>query len=221
MSAYSVSKDRVHEYWRRPDDGRNRPADYAAVDPERSRGLVEAFRRHIPLDASVLEIGCNVGRNLHYLRQAGYLDLTGIEISPDALEEMARAFPDVREQCKIINVSIEEALKELPSFDVIFTMAVLVHIHPESDWIFPEIASRAKHTLIIIEQETSASWRHFGRRYRPIFEKCGFTQVERKQPMPSLPKDYALRVFRRSEEAAKLTALQSARDWLYRAIGKG
>jgi hypothetical protein len=37
-------------------------------------------------------------------------------------------------------------------------LAVLVHIHPASDWIFAEIANRAK-TLIVIEGESRPSGR--------------------------------------------------------------
>ena len=54
-------------------------------------------------------------------------------------------------------------------------MAVLVYIHPSSDWIFAEMANRVK-TLILVEAEESASWRHFSRKYHKIFIRLGMHQ---------------------------------------------
>lgn len=54
-------------------------------------------------------------------------------------------------------------------------MAVLIHIHPSSDWIFAEMANRGK-TLILIEDERGASWRHFSRDYCKIFTRLGMNQ---------------------------------------------
>ena len=75
---------------------------------------------------------------------------------------------------------IEDNIQSIENKDCIFTMAVLVHIHPSSEWMFSEIAKRAK-TLIVIEAEKDATWRHFARDYKKIFEGLGMRQLEEIQ----------------------------------------
>ena len=82
--------------------------------------------KDIPKTAKILEVGCNIGYNLKSLRDLGFSNLHGIDISPYAVEEANKTFP-------FLKVSEGSAL-ELPfldnSFDVIFTCGVLIHIHP-------------------------------------------------------------------------------------------
>ena len=66
--------------------------------------------------------------------------------------------------------------------------------HPESEQaVFGELARIAK-KLIVIEDERSDTWRHFRRRYRPIFEGLGMKQTHEAQPF-GLPGSYVARVF--------------------------
>ena len=57
-------------------------------------------------------------------------------------------------------------------------MAVLEHLHPESNWVFGEIARITSSILITIEDERSVYWRVFPRNYRRIFERRGMVQIE-------------------------------------------
>lgn len=194
-----ASRNRVLAYWTQPDDGDNAPSSYVSA-PGRSEALVEVFKRYVPTSSSILEVGCNVGRNLDFLRRAGYTHLSGLELSQDAIDQMAVHFPEVAKGSTIINGSIEDKIETLPTYDVIFTMAVLIHLHPDSEWTLAHIASRAQRTLIVVEQEgkiQSSSWRHFNRRYKPIFESHGFRQVYARTPVPGLAKSYVMRVFQR------------------------
>jgi SAM-dependent methyltransferase len=199
------SRSEIHDYWRKPSDGSNLPTDY--VDPQggqtRSRFLVSLVE-DLPTSAAILELGCNVGRNLHHLHQAGYTDLTAIEISADAVAELHRSYPDTAGRATILNKPAEDALPALAQgqFDLVFTMAVLVHIHPDSEQIvFLELARVARGRIVTLEDERSThSWRHFRRSYDEVFEPLGFQQTRSEQcniARHGLPPAYQLRVFER------------------------
>jgi SAM-dependent methyltransferase len=175
----SAPRDVLHAYWREPWDGRNGPRTYVAdAANERSRFLVDLLGRHVPTTASVLEIGCNAGRNLKHLHDAGYRHLSGLDISPEAVALMRGTYPDLA-AVPVTVAPMEEALPDLDddAFDAVFTMAVLEHVHPDSAWVFGEMA-RIAGTVVTVEDEQLQSWRHFPRNYRTIFEAMGLAQVE-------------------------------------------
>jgi len=176
------SREELHEYWSSPPDG-NFANNYAGEKESqrvRSELLVRLTEKYCSKDGKILEIGCNVGRNLHYLHQAGFRNLCGIEISQQAVDLMVQRFPEMAESARILVGPVEEKIKELSDgeFDLVFTMAVLEHIHTESEWIFAEMARVAKDYLITLEDEAQLSWRHFPRNYKKIFEPLGFQELE-------------------------------------------
>jgi len=127
-----------------------------------------------------LEIGCNVGRNINYLYINSYKNLEAIEISSDALNLFEQNYPDTYQNVTIRNQPVEEALPEIEEnrFDLIFTMAVLEHIHDKNDeWLFNEIVNKTSKYMLTIEDESKSSWRHFPRNYRNVFERAGMEQI--------------------------------------------
>jgi SAM-dependent methyltransferase len=194
------SLEQIHEHWRVPPDENNAVYRYAEVSPARSEALVQVLERYVPKQGRILEVGCNAGRNLYYLAQAGFKKLAAIEISEAAIEQMAQSFPIVRATTDIRIGPVEEIIPTFTAreFEAMFTMAVLVHIHPESDWVMEDIAPRAKRYLVIIQDEKIVSTRHFNPNYKKVFEPYGFRQVEEIWPIPGLPKGYRCRVFKRT-----------------------
>lgn len=77
-TTHRKSRDELHQYWIRPCDKGNFPQAYIRGGYQRSRFLVKLIKKY-NLDSStkILEIGCNVGRNLNYLFNAGYTKLVG------------------------------------------------------------------------------------------------------------------------------------------------
>lgn len=78
---------------------------------------------------SILECGCNVGRNIDFLKEVQpRASKSIIEISQSAFEfvtsrhALAHAF----------NGAIEDTNFEEGSFDLVFTIGVLIHIHPDN-----------------------------------------------------------------------------------------
>jgi|GEM_PF-2464290 hypothetical protein len=85
------------------------------------------------------------------------------------------------------------------NFDLVYTMAVLEHIHDESEFIFSHITRITRKILITIEDEGGISWRHFPRNYKKIFENLGMKQIEeinfKKTRVPGIKKEFFGRVF--------------------------
>lgn len=196
------SRDALHDYWRNPPDAGNFPTDYLHGGG-RSPYLVELVGRHIgPVGrhARILEVGCNIGRNLAALHGAGYTDLTGIEINAAALRLLREHFPEVARIADLRNSPVEEAIKTLRDgeFDLIYTMAVLEHIHRDSEWVFAEMARATGNILITIEDEQGFSHRHFPRSYDKVFTRFGLTQIESHEctDIEGLGGGFFARVFR-------------------------
>lgn len=179
ITYHPKSRDKLHQYWRQPWDGLNLPQDFLG-GKVRSQFLVEIMKRYAKPNTKILEIGCNVGRNLNYLFLAGFKNLAGIEISEKAVQLLEHSYPEMARHTRIYNEPIEKIIKKFEGckFDVVFTMAVLEHIHTDSEWIFPEMVRITKDFLITIEDECGISWRHFPRNYKKVFEPLGMRQIE-------------------------------------------
>lgn len=172
LVVHQKNRMKLHEYWKRPADGVNDPQTYLE-GKERSIFLVRLIRKYVDKNASILEIGCNVGRNLNLLFLSGFTRLSGIEISSEACDLMKKYYPKMASSINLFNDSAENILPRLPddSFDIVFTMAVLQHIHPESVFIFNHISRVTRKFLITIEDEYGVSERNFPRNYKKIFDK--------------------------------------------------
>ena len=154
------------------------------------------------LDSSILELGCNVGRNLEYLRRAGYKNLAGIEISRRALPMREEHFPEL--DIDYYEGRIEDRIFWLSaaSIDIVFSMAVLQHIHPNSEWIFPDIARVAKRGIVTIEGETRDTEGIWPRNYGEIFTDLGWTEATTAScgHVEGLGDTYIARTFVKEEE---------------------
>ena len=173
-------RDAILQYWAEPDDSSNPPELYLEKGLI-SEFLLEIIRRYATTNAKILEIGCNVGRNLNYLFQAGFKDLEGIEISENAVALLKQSYPEMALHTKIYKASVEEIIGGLEDshYDIVFTTAVLYHIHYDREWIFHDMVRITKDFLITIEDEYAISdWRHFPRNYKKVFQALGMKQVE-------------------------------------------
>ena len=200
MRKNELSRKKLLSYWKDPWDQDNNPVDYIQGDG-RSKLLTEFIRRYSSKKDSVMEIGCNVGRNLEYIRNDGYKKLYGVEPSESAIELMKRVYPEISKKAKFYNEAIEDVIKSFDDkqFDVVFTMATLEHIHSDSEWVFAEMVRIVGKVLITIEDEVFDSWRHFPRDYQKVFEKLGMMQVEASNclEVPGLNANFTIRVFKR------------------------
>ncbi len=127
----------------------------------------------------------------------GYKNLESVEINTGALEELRKTFPEMVANVTLNNAAAEDFMPTLKdnSFDVMYTMAVLLHIHPESEWIFEHMVRATKKYLIIIEAETSVEYKLYARNYKAIFEGLGMTEVF-NETMPVM-ENYTTRIFKK------------------------
>ena len=161
-----------------------------------TRIAINVITRYAKKDWTLTELGCNTGKVIWNLMQAGYKHIDGVEINPHAIDVGRKAFPELN-KVKIVNASIEEVINDLPEVDVIYSCGVYMHIPPDHEWVFPLIASKARRLLLTTENETETDFFKWGRNYREVFEPFGWKQVEEQSGAlyPPLPASSIVRVF--------------------------
>jgi SAM-dependent methyltransferase len=157
----------------------NEPAAYGGKSTAIVDALDEFWSPDVGPADSVLELGCNAGANLDALRAKGFDDLAGVEISSEALEELSRRFPELERRATLHHGPAEEVMPRLAdaSVDVVFTMAVLLHIHPSSHEVLEHMVRIARRHVCVIEAEHVVCAYIFPRNYRHVFERLGCVQV--------------------------------------------
>jgi SAM-dependent methyltransferase len=130
-------------------------------------------------DDAILELGCNIGRNLAALNQRGFRTLHAVEINPNAVAAMGVYYPNTSERVDVTLGAFEDVLPDIgdDAYRVVFSMAVLEHVHPDSDDLFDHIVRIAGRHIITIEDEATVTPRHFARNYRDVFERRGCRQT--------------------------------------------
>ncbi|MEA5389389.1 class I SAM-dependent methyltransferase [Haloarculaceae archaeon H-GB11] len=137
--------------------GEYSPTYYAHYGPDAtSECLLSILDQYVPRDARVLELGCSAGRHLAALADAGYSNLTGVDVNADALDVLAETYPNLAETGTFHVAAIEDYVPELDeeAFDVVFSVETLQHLHPDVAWVFDDIASIVGELLITVENET-------------------------------------------------------------------
>ena len=178
-----ITKEEAHRMWKVPPEKNNwkenSPEDYKAPT-KRSEYFVSMACDYLNSDSNILEIGCNVGRNLEHLYESGYENLSGIEINSDAINLMKESYPLMYQSSNIFNGCVEDIIPTLKtdSYECVYTIAVLEHIHHDSEFIFEHMKRIASKYIITIEDEkTTWSDRHFPRNYQSVFEDNNWEQV--------------------------------------------
>jgi pseudaminic acid biosynthesis-associated methylase len=129
---------------------------------------------------TALELGCNVGGNLRWIAERlGTDNVAGIDINQRALDVLRRRMPGVdARRASVLAVPFADA-----SFDLVFTMGVLIHQAPEHlDTVMREIVRCSSRYVLCGEyyadelttvpyrgQEGALFKLDFGARYRQLF----------------------------------------------------
>ena len=159
-------------------------------------------------DATVLELGCSAGRHLAHLHDDGFRDLWGVDINESSLAVLAQSYPALAEDGRFRVEAIEDAVGGFDDgqFDAVYSVETLQHLHPDSDWVFDELARVVDGVLVTVEVESpvdgtgsddpsvnyvDAKVPLYYRDWRAVFEPRGFEQVDEE----ALVRDRA-RVFR-------------------------
>ncbi len=101
------------------------PADLSALR-QRAPYLKRIIRRHFPPDteANILELGCGHGAFIHFIRQAGYSNVIGVDVSREQVEKARQLGIDGVKQGDLM-----ETLQQVPdaSQDVVIAFDVIEH----------------------------------------------------------------------------------------------
>lgn len=194
--------EKLLEYWRNPKDGLNEPMMYLRpIGWLRSVQLYRIISELIPVfeQPKILEIGSNIGRNLMILKFGNYTNLSGIEVSEEAIALMRKVFPTSNNKITTYLGPVEELIHTLKTdeFDIIFTMAVLEHLPLESVHVFKQMVRVTRKYLVTIEDERCTSWRHFPRRYDKVFKKLGLKQIRVIKRIDGLSSAFVCRIFKK------------------------
>jgi len=148
----------------------------------RSQTVIQILAPLISKESRILEIGCNSGRNLNHLWMAGYKNMRGIEISEHAVQRLRTNYPRLAE----VPVDVGPAETTIQKYasgsvDVIFTMATLEHLHPNSRFLFKEIARvAARYVLAIESRHGKRSHMQYPWNIKNEFAAAGLSWIETK-----------------------------------------
>ncbi len=198
MRLYNCQHNDILEYWRKPDDEFNRAEDYAAAGAlDRSIYLAELIKVHCPAARSALEVGCNIGRNLNHLHERLDFEVAGIEISGHALELLKTTYPSIAD-AELYEGDAAERISEIADhrYDLVYSMAVLMHIHPDAPAsLWENIVRVAGRYIITIENESLNSDRNWVRNYEEVFGPFGAIQIHTEIPTIPAFGGYRTRIF--------------------------
>ncbi|WP_135304635.1 class I SAM-dependent methyltransferase [Haloarcula amylovorans] len=184
--------------------GEYSPTYYAHYGPDETSELLRSrLEEYVGSDASVLEVGCNVGRHLAKLADGGFSDLTGVDVNADALDTLAETYPELAATGTFHAAAIEEYVETVEdgSFDAVFSVETLQHIHPDAEWVFDDLARITDDLLLTVENESGEDGEVnyvdediplYYRDWNRVFTERGFVEVE-----SSVQKRDTVRVFRR------------------------
>ena len=128
-------------------------------------------------NTSFIEIGCGAGRNLHYLYNLGYQNLSGIEINRFAIEDVLRKeYPNLYDDTTFLVGNAAQEIKKIDdeSFDVVFSKGVLIHIPPSQRSLFRDMVRISKRYIVIYTSEVGSP---FPYDFERIFTKLGCKTV--------------------------------------------
>jgi SAM-dependent methyltransferase len=114
----------------------NRPVAYANATLDRTKELYRYIEDYIDSEYHIIEVGCNVGRNLNYLYSKDVRKLIGVEINPEALKMGSELYVDMFNDSSslFLNGAAGDILPTLNngrSINLCFTMAVMIHMSNE------------------------------------------------------------------------------------------
>jgi SAM-dependent methyltransferase len=167
----------IAEKWRaaRRDDGIGYKY-YLELDDLSRTLLKEIAARTKPAD-HILDLGCNVGRELNHLWSIGYRHLTGVEIGVEPVRAMGEVFPEMALGSRIFNKSMTEAVREFEAgeFELVYAHGSLVSLSAREQFVFDEMARISRRYIVTMENEWSLLLfpRDFGR----VFGERGFRQI--------------------------------------------
>ena len=169
------------KHWRSQNIGDLHGFDKYAKDRPQVPYLVKEIQERVNKDNSIFDLGCNCGFYLKKLRDIGYSNLSGVDIS-NAAVEYGRAEFNLQKVDLHVG-AFEDVLPKLiengVKFDLIYSMGATVElVHPSFDVIRKMCQLSSKYIVLFIQE-----WGHTTpRMYEYEFQKQGFMLVKCVRP---------------------------------------
>ena len=153
---------------------------FEGIDPASQAQMDEIMALLPDRSASILDMGCNVGRHLDYLYSQGYRNLRGVDWSSAAIRDMAQRYPDMHAHSKLANASFEDYLRADPEpVDLVYTRgATFELVHPSFPLIH-HVCRIAKRYAVLVISETTHAYPRF---WEYEFAREGFELTHLRRP---------------------------------------
>jgi 2-polyprenyl-3-methyl-5-hydroxy-6-metoxy-1,4-benzoquinol methylase len=157
------------------------------------------FRGWLPVDksAAIVDLACGSGKLLHYLKQRGYTNITGVDISPEQVALAKQVTPHV------VHANVLDFLDSKPAaFDMITGLDIVEHLHKDEVLRFLDAcytALRPGGRLILQTPNAESPWGAMHRYndfthevgFQPnslgrILGLCRFSNIESREAGPSV-----------------------------------
>ena len=149
---------------------------YLELD-DAAKKLLDQVKARTNTGDSVIDLGCNVGRDLNELWNAGYRSLTGVEIGLAPVRAMREVFPEMAAGARIVNKSMDEAIREFwdAEFKLVYTHGSLISLNAGKQSVFDHMCRITQRWIITVENEWNPVL--FPRDFSKVFTDRGMRQV--------------------------------------------
>ena len=152
--------------------GNHNYKNYVKIDYY-SKILLNAVIKFSNKEDEILDLGCNIGRHLNFLKKKKYKKLNGVDIAKFAIKKSTLIFPNLK-KINLKCISIENYLinAKKKNFDVVYTMGATIELVKPTFPLAEELSRVTKKYLILLINENGHSFPRF---WRLEFKINGFS----------------------------------------------
>ena len=172
------------------------PQDYEEV-ASHSKILVDELLEKCDDDnRSFLDLGCNRGRFLNILLDAGMKNIEGVDICKSAIDAFSQENVEFSLNQSIHLMTIQEFLLNKPSFsvDIVYTHGATIELIPSSFPLVKEICRVTRDSVILYISESDYLYPRF---WEHEFNRFNFKLIKLMRPSPKSLSNFSLFVFER------------------------
>jgi SAM-dependent methyltransferase len=153
---------------------------FEGIDPASQAQMDEIMSLVPDRNASILDMGCNVGRHLNYLFGQGYRNLRGVDWSSAAIRDMATRYPEMHAGSTLTNAAFEDFLRDATDpVDLVYTRgATFELVHPGFPLVH-HVCRIAKRYVVLVISEAAHAYPRF---WEYEFAREGFELTHLRRP---------------------------------------
>lgn len=154
--------------------------NFDELDPASIVLMQEVMARAPDKNSTLIDLGCNVGRHLNHLYQAGWHKLNGVDFSATAIGDMAVRYPQMHSQIKTTAASFQEFLPQCQDkFDVVYTRGATFELVPPSFPLIKHVCRIATTYVVLVIAESGHAYPRY---WEYEFARQGFELIHLKRP---------------------------------------